>query len=250
MNPGWPGCWIASGGKPPTPTAKFGGARELGRLVRDDLAALLSDRFAAAGVSTRAGSGRSHAPRPLPVSTTTLVGRDQAISDVARMLARPGVRLVTLTGPGGVGKTRLAVAVGERLRERFGETAAFAALAAITDPGQVLSGIARAIGADLAGTPLEAVAERLGDERWLLILDNLEQVIEAGPDLGELLARCRGLAILATSRRVLGVRAEREYPVLPLPMGLSADPCCRAGRRADELACCGPVRGPRPSSPT
>jgi predicted ATPase len=202
----------------------FGGAAELGRLVRDDLAALLSERFASASVSPRAASGRSRALRPLPVSTTTLVGRDQAIGDVVGLLTRPGVRLVTLTGPGGVGKTRLAMAVGERLRECFAERAAFASLAAVTDPGQVLSAIARAVGADLAGTPLEAVADRLGDERWLLILDNLEQVVGAGADLGELLARCPGVVILATSRTVLGLRAEREYPVFPLPAGSSAEP--------------------------
>jgi predicted ATPase len=202
----------------------FGGAAELGRLVRDDLAALLSERFASPSVPTRAASGSSRTLRPLPVSTTTLVGREQAIGEVAGLLTRPGVRLVTLTGPGGVGKTRLAVAVGERLWERFRDRAVFAPLAAVTDPGQVLSGIGRAVGADLAGTPLEAVAERLGDERWLLILDNLEQVVGVGTDLAELLARCPGVVILATSRRVLGLRAEREYPVFPLPAGSSADP--------------------------
>ena len=202
----------------------FGGAAELGRLVRDDLAALLSERFASASVPTRAAPGISPTVRPLPVSTTTLVGREQAIGDVARLLTRPGVRLVTLTGPGGVGKTRLAMAVGERLRERFGDRAVFAPLAMVTDPGQVLSGIGRAVGAELAGTPLEAVADRLGDERWLLILDNLEQVVGVGTDLGELLARCPGVVVLATSRWVLGLRAEREYPVFPLPAGSSADP--------------------------
>jgi predicted ATPase len=203
---------------------KFGEATELGQVVREDLATLLSERFASASALARAAPGRSRTVRPLPVSTTTLVGREQATSDVAGLLTRPGVRLVTLTGPGGVGKTRLAVAVGERLRERFGDRAVFTPLASVTDPGQVLSGIGRAVGADVAGTPLEAVSERLGDDRWLLILDNLEQVASAGADLSELLARCPGVVILATSRTVLGLRAEREYPVSPLPTGSSADP--------------------------
>jgi predicted ATPase len=210
----------------------FGGSAELGRLVRDDLAALLTERFAAADLSVRPASGRSRGLRSLPASTTSLVGRDQAIGEVSGLLARPGVRLVTLTGPGGVGKTRLAVAVGERLHLRFGGSTAFVPLAAITDPGLVLSAVGRAVGADQTGSPLEAVAERLDDERWLLILDNLEQVVGAASDLGQLLIRCPRVVILATSRTALGLRAEREYPVPPLPISVAADPL--AGP-ADEL---------------
>jgi predicted ATPase/class 3 adenylate cyclase len=167
-------------------------------------------------------------PRPLPVDTTSLVGREQAIGELAGLLAEPEVRLVTLTGPGGIGKTRLAVAVAERVRGRFDAGAVFVPLAAVTQPELVVGVIGRAVGADLAGTsaPLQALAEQLGDGAWLLILDNLEQVIEAAHDLDELLARCPGVVILATSRTVLGVRAEREYPVppLPLPAGPPAGP--------------------------
>ena len=199
---------------------------ELGRLVRDDLAVLLSERFAAAGQVAAAVPSQAGArgPRPLPVSMTSLLGRERAVDEVAGLLERPEVRLVTLTGPGGVGKTRLAVAVGERLRDRFGAGTAFVPLDAVTDPGQVLAAIGRAAGADLAGAgaPVEALAETFGDGAWLLVLDNLEQVVQAAPDLGGLLARCPGVAILATSRTVLGLRAEREYPVPPL--ALPADP--------------------------
>src|SRR5215470_15949022 len=198
----------------------FGTPAELGRLVRDDLAVLLSERFAAgrppAGAPSPAGAGGL---RPLPVSVTSLVGRERDIDEVAGLVEHPGVRLVTLTGPGGVGKTRLAVAVGQRLSDRFDAGTVFVTLAAVTEPGLVLAGIGRAVGADLAatGSPLQALAETFGDGAWLLILDNLEQVVQVAGDLGELLARCPGVVILATSRTVLGLAAEREYPVRPLP---------------------------------
>jgi predicted ATPase/class 3 adenylate cyclase len=158
----------------------------------------------------------------LPVQLTSLVGRQEEIAEVTRLLDR--TRLVTLSGPGGVGKTRLAVAVAERLRDRFAAGIVFVPLAAVTRPELALAGIARAVGADLVGThaPLEALAEQLGDDRWLLVLDNLEQVIDVAGDLDQLLARCPGVTVLATSRRVLGMGAEREYPVAPLP--LPADP--------------------------
>ena len=154
------------------------------------------------------------------MGATSLVGRERDIGEVKGLLTGAGVRLVTLTGPGGIGKTRLALAVGERLRDRFGAAVVFVPLAAVTQPRLVLAGIARAVGADLtgAGSPLQALAEQFGDDRWLLILDNLEQVVGVAGDLGELLACCPGLTMLATSRTVLGLRAEREYPVLPLPL--------------------------------
>ncbi len=201
---------------------RFSTPAELGRLVRDDLATLLGERFAARptvpATPAPPRSGR------LPVSTTSLVGRRQAVDQVADLLGRPQARLVTLTGPGGVGKTRLAMAVGERLRDRFEARVVFLPLDRATGPDQVLADIARAVGANLGGTDsaLQALAEQLDGVRWLLILDNLEQVLEVAGDISELLARCPGVAILATSRTVLGLRAEREYPVPPLL--LATDP--------------------------
>jgi predicted ATPase len=203
----------------------FGTSAELARLVRDDLAVLLSERFAAARTPAAAAAGAvpspagPRGPRPLPVTVTSLVGREQDIDEVAGLVSRPEVRLVTLTGPGGIGKTRLAVAVGERLGDRFEAGTAFVPLATVARSELVLAAIGRAVGAQLtgAGSPLQALAEIFGDEPWLLILDNLEHVLDAAVDLGELLSRCPGVVMLATSRTVLGLRAEREYPVPPLP---------------------------------
>jgi predicted ATPase len=200
---------------------RFGTPAELCRLVRDDLAVLLSERFAAAATpSPGTVPQATRTASALPVGTTSLIGREQAIDDVVALVERSQARLVTLTGPGGVGKTRLAVAAGERLQDRFSAGTLFVPLAAVTRPELVLAGIGRTVGADLAGatSSVEALAEQFGDGRWLLILDNLEQVVQAARDLGELLARCAGLDIVATSRTVLGLRAEREYPVPPLPL--------------------------------
>jgi predicted ATPase len=202
---------------------RFTTAMELGRLVRDDLATLLSERFATGArpqAAAPASSPTPRGPRPLPVATTSLVGREQAIDELVGLLERPEGRLVTLTGPGGVGKTRLAVAVAERLHDRFDAGVVFVPLAGVTRLEPVLAGIGRAVGADLngAGSPLEVLIEQLGDGRRLLLLDNLEQVVEVAGDLGELLARCPGVQILATSRTVLQLRVEREYPVPPLPL--------------------------------
>jgi predicted ATPase len=205
--------------------------RELGRLTRDDLAVLLSERFAtehggeARPASSTSGGGR-RIPRSLPVASTSLFGRDRAIADVARLLETPGVRLVTLTGPGGIGKTRLAVAVGAQLDERYPQGAVFVPLASIARAELVLPRVATAVGASIEGerSPVDAVAERVAEAPTLLVLDNLEQVVGVGPELDQLLGRCPGLKILATSRTVLRLRAEREYPVGPLTVPRFASP--------------------------
>lgn len=206
---------------------------ELGRLVRDDLAALLSDRFGSGSARATPQSGRAPGPRPMPVSTTLLIGRERTIEEVADLFAQSDVRLVTLTGPGGIGKTRLALAVGEQLGRRFDAGVAFVPLAAVNTPEQVLTSVGRALGANVSGidSPLEALIEEFGDARWLLILDNLEQVVNVARDLAELLARCAGLAILATSRTALALRAEHEYRVPPLALPGEA-----AGQAVEELA--------------
>ncbi len=195
--------------------------RELARLVRDDLAVMLSERFdASRAVPTSPEHGRQ-ARRSLPVDTTSLIGRQQAIEDICRLLELPEARLVTLTGPGGIGKTRLAVAVAERLGERYPSEAGFVSLVSVAKPELVLVSIARAVGADIARTqsPLDALVEHLGDAPFFLVLDNLDRVVDAARDLDALLARCPGLKILATSRTVLRLRAEHEYsvPALSLP---------------------------------
>src|SRR5262249_19628795 len=187
----------------------FRTARELGRLVRTDLAVLLSERFAAgdnrAALSPSPSNGVRRLPRSLPVASTSLIGREHDVAEVSKLLETAGGRLVTLTGPGGVGKTRLAVAVGARLETRYSHRVVFVPLASIAQPELVLPHVAAAVGASLEGarSPVNAVAEKLGDAPALLLLDNLEQVIAVGPEPAQLLTRCPRLTILATSRTAL-----------------------------------------------
>ena len=201
----------------------FRSPRELGRLVRDDLAVLLSERFTTSGgVADRSASSAAdterRSERSLPLTSTSLIGREHDIAEVSELLQKPEVRLVTLTGPGGIGKTRLAIAVGELLDDRYPQGTVFVPLAAVTQPELVLPRIATAVGATVedARGPLDVLVEHFAETPTLLVLDNLEQVVGAAPELDQLLARCPGLEILSTSRTVLRVRAEREYPVAPL----------------------------------
>jgi predicted ATPase len=209
----------------------FRSPRELGRLVRDDLALLLSERF-----TTSVGSAdRSASPaldtdrrsqRSLPLTSTSLIGREHDIAEVSELLQKPEVRLVTLTGPGGIGKTRLAIAVGEQLDDRYPHGTVFVPLAAIAQPELVLPRIATAVGATVedARGPLDVLVEHFADTPTLLVLDNLEQVVGVAPDLDQLLGQCPALDLLATSRTVLRLRAEREYPVGPLTVPVFSEP--------------------------
>lgn len=199
----------------------FRSSRELGRLVRDDLALLLSERFVTADAradSASPGSSAARRPRSLPVTSTSLIGREHDQVEVLKMLRSPDVRLVTLTGPGGTGKTRLAIAVGERLDASYEHGTVFVSFEAITQPELVLPHIAAALGATVEGAlpALDVLVEHFSDAPTLLVLDNLEQVVSVAPELDELLARWPGLKILATSRVPLRLRAEREYAVGPL----------------------------------
>ena len=145
----------------------------------------------------------------LPVQPTPFLGRQRELREVLELLGSDGARVLTLTGPGGSGKTRLALqAAGERA-EDFEEGVWWVSLQAVTDWELVLPTVAQALGAD-------NVAAYVGDRRLLLVLDNLEHVLDAAPQLGELLAACPHLILLATSREPLHIEAEQEYAVPPL----------------------------------
>lgn len=152
-----------------------------------------------------------------PAPATPLVGR---ADDVAAVTARVknDARMVTITGPGGTGKTRLAIAAASALVDAFPDGLAYVELAAVTDPAEVVPMIARSIGVKEAETRSLAhgLTTIIGDRSVLLVLDNLEQVIGAAPDLAALLGDCASLRMLCTSRAPLRLSAELEYPLRPL----------------------------------
>lgn len=149
-------------------------------------------------------------PNNLPLQPTPLVGREREVSEIAERLRSEEVRLLTLTGPGGIGKTRLALQVGADLLEEFEGGVFFVFLATITDPKLVPSAIAGFLGIkESAGRSLEENLEAyLREKELLLILDNLEQILEGTPLVGKLLGGCPRLKVLATSRIPLNVWCE------------------------------------------
>ncbi|HYO49039.1 MAG TPA: tetratricopeptide repeat protein [Chloroflexia bacterium] len=156
----------------------------------------------------------------LPSSPTSLIGREQEIAEARNKLWRTDVRLLTLTGPPGIGKTRLGLAVADALRGEFEHGVWFVPLAPLTGPGLVASSISQALGVqENPGQPIEdTLCEHVRDRRMLLLLDNFEHVVEAAPLIGRMLSLAPGLKVLATSRALLHVYGEHELPVRPLSL--------------------------------
>ncbi len=160
-------------------------------------------------------------PNNLPVQPTSLIGREREVASLVELLRRVDIRLVTLTGPGGTGKTRLALQVAAELSDLEWRGIYFVDLAPVSDSTQVIPTIASTLGLreERSRSPLECLKEEIDQNRLLLLLDNFEQVLDAAVRVSELLVACPQLKIMVTSRAVLRVRAEREFavPTLRLP---------------------------------
>src|SRR5688572_2829434 len=154
----------------------------------------------------------------LPSQPTTFIGREEELAAARETLLRKGAQLVTFTGPGGTGKTRLSLEVANGLIEHFKDGVFFIQLADITEPNQVVSRIAQELEVRAAGARplLQNLKDFLKDKNILLVLDNFEQLIPAAPVVAELLAASPSLKVLATSRILLNLRSEHELPILPL----------------------------------
>jgi len=155
-------------------------------------------------------------PNNLPTQLTSFVGRDDQVREATQLLGRS--RLLTLTGPGGTGKTRLSLEIAANVLDRFPDGVYFVPLSAIHDPELVPSAIAQALAISTTGQrrPIEALVDHLREKRTLLVLDNFEQVLDAAPIATTLLERSAGLRVLVSSRAVLRVSGEQEFPVPPL----------------------------------
>ena len=201
----------------------FSDAGELQELVANDLALMLTERFAAAApVTATQGDAPGEAPPPwlAPIERGDLIGRERLVDELKSLAKRPDVGLVTLTGPGGTGKTRLAVHVAHALGPSFPDGVFYVPLAGVRNPGDVVPVIVSTLelpSPRSGGDPEKRLLGFLCTRRALLILDNFEQVLEAAAAVPRLLASCPNVKILATSREALHVRGEREVHVPPLP---------------------------------
>ena len=209
---------------------RFATPDELAALVANDLAVLLSERFEEASATSARDVGASSAP-PLPLTET--IGRDDEIAAVADLL-RQGQRLVTLTGTGGIGKTRIALEVARAVGDEHPDGVYFVALASVSDPRLVMRELADQLSIRVEGNRQvgDAVVDWC-DRRALLVVDNFEQVVGAGDELAGLLEQCGDLRMLVTSRQALRVRGEREVAVTPLPL---PDPAAPLRTLADQPA--------------
>jgi transcriptional regulator with XRE-family HTH domain len=157
-------------------------------------------------------------PSDYPNALTPLIGRERDEASVTHLLTQASVRLLTLTGPAGIGKTRLAMQVAANLRDRFADGVVFISLAAISDPHLVLRAVAQEFGLreQVSQAMEEQLRNFLAERETLIVLDNFEQVARAGPDVARFVAACPDVKALVTSRAALRIRGEHEFAVPPL----------------------------------
>jgi predicted ATPase len=217
---------------------KFDSAQALHESIQDDLAMLLTERFTEAATRIETETPTAAA---LPVQLTRFIGREKEVRDVSELLCKDGVRLLTLLGPGGIGKTRLSIEAARSVDDQFDDGVRFVSLAPLRDPERLADFIMETLGikentADSQG----ALGRWLHDRNLLLVLDNFEQLIDATRVVTQLLEGAPRCKILISSRSALRVRGEHEYFVPPLTLAddrsfAQSDACALFSERAREV---------------
>ena len=177
------------------------------------------DSFGVPGADRPSSAAIRRKRADLPTARTSLIGREQEVAEAAELLLRPEVRLLSITGPGGVGKTRLAVAVAAAVADSFTAGVRFVGLASLSDPALVATALAKVL--DIPQIPNRTVPQLIGEQlessgAFLLLLDNFEQVLPAATVVAETLVACPSLKVLVTGRACLRIYGEQEFPVAPL----------------------------------
>ncbi len=194
----------------------FTTAKELGNLIINDLAVLLTERFNQA-LNLLPGEEEQKVFDSIPSIPSPIIGREKNITDVIALLQNKESRLVTLCGPGGIGKTRMAIETANRIKTNFRHGAAFVPLAPVKDQLLVVETICYHLGLKSSGNLLESLKLYFQEKSFLLVLDNFEQVIAAASMIEELMLAAPGLKILVTSRERLALSFEQTYSVPTLP---------------------------------
>src|SRR5262245_1405121 len=196
----------------------FATAEQLLELVANDVAVLLTEKFLSDHDPDQPASPTRF--DNLPAVRTDIVGREQEIAAACEALRREGAGVVTLTGLGGTGKTRIALEVARALRDELEHGVCLVDLASVRDPALIASTVAGALGitASPGRSPADVLTDSLRHRQMLLVLDNFEQVVRGAPVVTALMAACPHLRVLVTSRQALHVRGEKELPVPPLPV--------------------------------
>jgi predicted ATPase len=196
----------------------FATAEELAELLADDLAIVLSERFDDAVQTSRRRSGPPS--RILPTPATPLFGRESDIERCAGLLLDPNVRMVTLVGPGGIGKTRLAIEVAKRLEDHFADGVCYLSLASLQDPELLPNEIMnQVVGKGIpTASPMTTIITTLRNQCLLIVLDNFEHLLPGAKYVSELIESCPELNLLVTSRAALQIKPEHEFAVAPLDL--------------------------------